>query len=286
MTVARHLHGLAVLGVLAFVLHTLWPTDAITALLEGDAPVGGPSQAPEVIERPADAQPLGKPLRVLFVGNSHTHYHSMPTMIGSLARAAGEVRPLEAVVLAPGGAKLKQHLLGGRVSERLSVGRWDHVVLQEQQQMPSYTYNRKWMERFYAPARTLDVMARAVGATTILYMTWARANGNSPQLEGDSYEAMQERVRKGYATLAQEIDVDVAPVGVAWARAYRQRPGLQLWHGDGSHASRAGSYLAACVFYAVLYGQSPVANRYTADLPHDDASFLQTQAAAVVPLPR
>jgi hypothetical protein len=41
------------------------------------------------------------------------------------------------------------------------------------------------------------------------------------------------------------------------------------------HPSLAGTYLAACTFYAALYGKSPVGNPYAADLDADTARFLQ-----------
>ena len=46
-----------------------------------------------------------------------------------------------------------------------------------------------------------------------------------------------------------------------------------------THPSPAGSYLAACVHFATLFGASPVGNEYTAGLPADDAELLQRAAA-------
>ena len=44
---------------------------------------------------------------------------------------------------------------------------------------------------------------------------------------------------------------------MAWERAHREQPGLSLHFRDGSHPNPTGSYLAACVFYATLFGQTP-----------------------------
>jgi hypothetical protein len=55
----------------------------------------------------------------------------------------------------------------------------------------------------------------------------------------------------------------VAHVGEAWA-AFRATESVTpparsaLFQNDGSHPSPEGTYLAACVFYATLYGKSPV----------------------------
>ena len=47
-------------------------------------------------------------------------------------------------------------------------------------------------------------------------------------------------------------------VGMAWTGAHKSSPGLELHHKDGRHASPAGAYLTACVFYTVLTRKSPL----------------------------
>ena len=51
---------------------------------------------------------------------------------------------------------------------------------------------------------------------------------------------------------------------------------------DGSHPNLRGSYLAACVFFAMFYGDSPVGNPFIATLSAGDAAFLQQCAADAV----
>jgi hypothetical protein len=60
-----------------------------------------------------------------------------------------------------------------------------------------------------------------------------------------------------YANVARELDAILAPVGLAWQRVQRLIPGLDLYHPDGRHANPIGSYLTACVFYAVVFNASP-----------------------------
>jgi hypothetical protein len=216
---------------------------------------------------------------VLFVGNSHTYTHDMPQMVVKLAAAAEEPRGLAVALEVAAGATLAQHLSGGKVHERLSKERWDYVVLQEQQQISSYTFNPKLLEReFIAPGRTLDILARAASAKTILYMTAARRAGDAGHVAKDDYEQMQERSRVGYMRLAHETGALVAPVGLAWRWARNRRPQLPLWANDGYHPSLHGSYLAACVFYGLLYDRAALDNPFTAGLPAEEAGFLQRAA--------
>src|SRR5687768_8707708 len=64
-------------------------------------------------------------LRVLFIGNSFTHFHNMPDMLRQLAAAAHEELPLLAVQVTPGGYTLQQHCDDGRVAELIELNRWD-----------------------------------------------------------------------------------------------------------------------------------------------------------------
>ena len=74
----------------------------------------------------------------------------------------------------------------------------------------------------------------------------------------------------------------MAPVGVAWARAHALAPSLQLWGGDDTHPSTAGTYLAACVFYEALTHRSPIGNPYLGGVDPPTAHLLQQIAAATV----
>ena len=236
----------------------------------------------EAIEAPPDAgvqlsaeqtAPLPGAMRVLFVGNSHTFFNNMPAMIGALAQAAGK-RPLYARLLVRGGATLREHAADGVVSRVLSDGGWNALVLQEQQQNPSLPRERRERE-MNAPARIMSMNAYAIGARTIVQMVWARRDGDFTNLAGDSFAAMHERTVIGHKELAQTLGAELAPSAIAWKRAMTARPELTLWQPDGSHPSLAGSYLAACVLYKTLYGESPSGLRFMAGLPARDAAFLQ-----------
>jgi hypothetical protein len=283
LTVRRNLIGSVVLGALFLVLCRLLP-QALHAMerAQADPLKGVQSQAGSQDEPRARARantPAQPALRVLFVGNSHTFYNDMPRTILQLAAAANEARTLEAVLEVSGGATLAGHLADRRVQEHLRTGRWDYVVLQEQQQRP--TVAQPYLEsEFFAPARTLDVLIRAAAARTVLYMTPARLDGDRPRLPNDTFEAMQERSRQNHLHLGRELGAIVAPVGSAWARLHGQYPEQPLWAADRYHPSPHGSYLTACVLYGVLYGHNALDNPYTAGLPAGDAELLQRAADA------
>jgi hypothetical protein len=81
-----------------------------------------------------------------------------------------------------------------------------------------------------------------------LYLTWAR----------EKVPETQKALTDCYTSIGRELGAIVIPAGVAWERLLRT-PGHPALHDkDGSHPTLAGSYLAACVFFAVLFGENPV----------------------------
>jgi hypothetical protein len=61
-----------------------------------------------------------------------------------------------------------------------------------------------------------------------------------------------------YTIMGNFVDSLVVPVGLAFEQARRQHPDIRLIMEDRKHPTLAGTYLAACVFYAALFQQSPV----------------------------
>jgi hypothetical protein len=211
-------------------------------------------------------------LRVLFVGNSLTAGNSMPVLVRALAAADGGGDPIFAVQYAAGSWTLRQASQDAQLRALLREVRWDVVVLQENSRIASYPPG--WARDMYPSARALDRSIRSVRARTVLFMTWG--------FSGGGFEAMQAHLAWSYSKLAAELDAALAPVGLAWAEALERDPDLELWTGDGRHPSLSGSYLAACVFYALLSGRDPSGSAFTAGLEPSEARFLQDVAADVV----
>jgi len=216
-------------------------------------------------------------LRVLFIGNSFTQVNDLPGMFANLARSGGH--KIETDIAASGGWTLTQHAASPDTLAKIKSVPWDFVVLQEQSQIPSIEESRA--ASMFPGARTLVSQVRAVHASPIFFQTWAHSPG-WPENGMPNYESMQAQIDLGYQQISQELNVPVAPVGTAWLTVKGQYPLLSLWQDDGIHPNPKGTYLAACVFYAVIYRQTPVGLSYTADLPQDTARLLQTAAANVV----
>ncbi len=215
--------------------------------------------------------------RILFIGNSYTYVNDLPGMFAQLARSGGY--KVEVQMAAPGGWALAQHANAAETLDKLKSEKWDFVVLQEQSQIPAIGPSRT--QSMYPAARELVQQIEALGARPIFFMTWAHRDG-WPENGLPNYETMQTQIEQGYLSIARELNTPVAPVGEAWFTARRQNPELSLWQSDGSHPSEPGTYLAACVFYAVIFRHSPLGFTYTAHLSKDVAQVLQAIAAEVV----
>lgn len=174
---------------------------------------------------------MSSEFRVLFVGNSYTTRNDMPTIVASLLEASIHGMRVTAETLAFGGASLAAHWNRGEVQKRISVQKWDAVVLQDQSTRPLRALKsmREHVRRF------VDLIQNS-GAMPYLYMTWPRKY--DPTSLAD--------IATAYQDLAVETGAKVIPVGLVWDQFQSLRPGFDLYDPDGSHPSVIGSYLAAC----------------------------------------
>ncbi|MBN8658574.1 MAG: hypothetical protein J0M11_22755 [Anaerolineae bacterium] len=216
-------------------------------------------------------------LRILFVGNSYTFTNDLPNTFANLARSSGH--PVEVAMLAEGGVGFVEHLSSPQFSSTLTSSAWDYVVLQEQSQIPSIKASRT--QSMYPAARELVRQIRSISAEPIFFETWAH-RGGFPENGLFTYEGMQYEINQGYARIASELNVRLAPVGLAWFRALQANPDLQLWLEDGSHPAEQGTYLAACVFYVTFFKESPVGLSYRGNLSEEVALQLQEAANSVL----
>ena len=203
-------------------------------------------------------------MNILFVGNSFTGRNDLPGLLERLAASAAPPRPVHTRSLLGGGMSLQHHLTRGEIMSALQEQSWDYVVLQEQSTKPL-----KSPAKMHEAIRRLDGAIRAAGAQTALYETWARKH--EPDRQGAITEA--------YASIARELNALLIPVGSAWRRSLTEYPDIALHDPDNSHPSLAGSYLAACVFYRVLFHDSPAGLWRPAGLSEEQAAVLQDAAS-------
>ena len=216
--------------------------------------------------------------RVLFIGNSYTSVNDLPDTFADLAWAGGHRVQTEA--LDEGGWTLQEHLAAPETETTLAAEHWNAVVLQEQSQIPSLAIDRTQM--MYPAATKLVAEVRAHSAQPILYLTFAHQDGWPEEGLAD-YPTMQTAIDTGYLGIAGQLDVPVAP-GRGRVGGGGQ-PGLASGHvavGRQPPDGERNLSLAACVFYATIFRQSPVGLDDDDGLPAAQAHDLQSVAAAAV----
>ncbi len=123
---------------------------------------------------------------------------------------------------------------------------------------------------FEESAKIMAKVAQDSGSKVVYFMTWAQK----------SRPEQTKALSKAYQNIAKETGGYVAPVGLAFEQSKKKYPDIDLYHSDGKHPSLEGTYLAASVFFATLYNQSPVGGDIPvdSDMSAETAKKLQTVA--------
>ena len=229
----------------------------------------------------------GPPRRVLFVGNSLTYSHDLPSMLQQLRASAGDSGFTFATVT-QGGASCKRLWQKTNAKQEIATGAYDGVVLQED--LPETTV--EMFEKFscnFARATRLAAEVRAAARASagraeadarsqrsgamVLYAAWAYARLGHV-ISDDQIEAAHLRV-------ARENELDVAMVGLARRLAAERQPHIELYDEDREHPSVEGAYLAALVLHSALgFGSARKAGCTFAPDGMSDATAAALQAVA------
>lgn len=223
--------------------------------------------------------------RVLFIGNSYTYVNNLPDLVAAVAASQNDTVIYDSNT--PGGYTLHQHTTNTATLSKIMAGNWDYVVLQEQSQNPSFP-DVQVANDVYPYARQLDSLIKVYNpcAETIFYMTWGRKNGDAancpyfPPL--CTYEGMDSLLRLRYTIMADSNDALLSPVGAVWHYLRHNSPTIDLYSADESHPSVAGSYAAACSFYATIFRKDPTTITFNSTLNATTAATIRTAAKTVV----
>ena len=231
-------------------------------------------------------------LRMLFIGNSYTYYHTYPAIFKEIAWHEGHYADCN--IFISGGYTMKAHLANPHSMEQVDKGGYDYVMLQDQSILPTLNGTAD-------DAGSAEQMVKMVSrvresspeAKVLLEITWGRKFGSNnfgkyeqyiekyPHFYS-SYDAMQQRLIDVMTAEAEQNSALLNPVGLAWQFVMHERPDINLYHTDNHHQSYAGSYLAAAVAYLTIY-QQPFGNApANGKLSPEIASYLRSVAERVV----
>ena len=223
----------------------------------------------------------GTTQRALFLGNSYTGVNNLPQMVADAAASAGDNLVFDSHT--PGGQTLQAHSTNATSLAKIALGSWDFVVLQEQSQLPSFPLGQVQTDVFpYAQLLNGLILEANPCAETVFYMTWGRENGDAGNCASwppvCTYNGMDSLLNLRYRMMAADNDAILSPVGAVWHYLRENHPAIDLYQADESHPSVAGTYAAACCFYAALFRKDPTAITYDAGLPAADAANIRAAA--------
>ena len=192
------------------------------------------------------------PINVLFIGNSLTYGNSMPLMLEAMVNEGKSEKKIHVEMVTIGGATLKQHWSDGRALAAINRGGWDYVVLQEHSTLgPSFVNGEARIshpQTFRTYVTLFNGAIHRIKARTLLYLTWADEDKTEDQII----------LNNAFVDIANDIGADVIPVGPVWQILNKKSLDLNLYLEDKLHPSEAGSYVAASVFYAHLFGRDVI----------------------------
>jgi len=113
-------------------LNTLTKVDSCSPPAPAPVPPGPPPSPP--------VTPTGPVTTVLWLGNSYTFYHDLPTMVNALTAISGKSIHSESNL--HGGWTWQQHAADPTSNSLIRKRKWDVVILQEQSQRPVFGENQ------------------------------------------------------------------------------------------------------------------------------------------------
>lgn len=134
---------------------------------------------------------------------------------------------------------------------------WTHIVLQEQSRLPRANFEwfreavHQWVDYIRRNCPNRDVQI-------ILAMNW----GYSTQF--DKYTEQNDALYRNCLALAQECGITLCPVGLG-NQDFFDRGGAAFatkLHNDECHPSFMGTYMAACMEYSIIFGDSALNINY------------------------
>ncbi len=218
-----------------------------------------------------DPIPNTKPLKsneiksVMFVGHSFFYYNnSLHNHLGKLIEADPEIGDIKRRSITINGSSLSWHNVKSYLNNP-NIGSFqidtnkdnsfteynevsvDAVIISDCSLCPIHP---KTKEAFYSYVAKHSKTIRKNEAEPILFMTWGYKN--KPK--------MYKKLKKEFLRAANLNNLLLIPAGEAFDLGNKSHPEINLYTRDNRHPSEEGTYLAASVVFATLFGRSTEGN--------------------------
>lgn len=85
-----------------------------------------------------------------------------------------------------------------------------------------------------------------------------------------------------YRMMADSNRAVLSPVAMVWRYLRSNNPEIELYQADESHPSLAGTYVAACCFYTILFRADPTGITFNPGLAESEAEAIRTTTKLIV----
>lgn len=172
-------------------------------------------------------------MKVLFIGNSHTFTHDVPSIINKLFIENNEKWEYKEMTVS--GQTLKFHSTREDLLNEIKVGNYDIIILQER----ASNFDQELFNEGFNPL--YDHIINNTKSKILMYMIWS--NESRPEI--------QKTILESYANASNKDRVSLASAGIVWDIIRHNHKDITLYM-DGNHATKTGAYLAAStLFYAL-----------------------------------
>ena len=202
---------------------------------------------------------------VMFVGHSFFYYNnSLHNHLGKLIKADPEIRDIKSRSITINGSSLSWHNVESYLNNQ-DIGSFkidankdnsyiqydetnvDAVIMADCSLCPIHP---KTKEAFYSYVAKHSKTIRENKAEPILFMTWGYKNKPT----------MYKKLKKEFLRAANLNNLLVVPAGEAFDLGNKSHPEINLYTSDNRHPSEEGTYLAASVVFATLFGHRTEGN--------------------------
>ncbi len=202
-------------------------------------------------------------IKILFIGNSRTYKHDIPTKFSKLAKSLG--KNVSVTSIAVQNATLRS--LSKTKKSKIISKSYDYVILQENSDV-CVDY-----DNFYKGAKAITDMVKKVNPSVkiILRKMWKQAS-DSTSMKKLAYDNTNKVAKKINAVLSFD--------GSAFEKCNKRYPSLETLS-DNCHQTLTGAYLSACCIYIAVFKESPVGATYYSTLDKKTAQRMQQIAEDV-----
>ena len=188
------------------------------------------------------------PENILFIGNSFTFYWNLPLVVESMANERDY--NFNITQSTASGSSLKDHWFENdelKSKTLITTGRYDRVVLQDHSLNPlqNLVESRRYFTDFIE-------WVKANNGKPYIYATWVYKS-----ISNNNYDVV-DPIQDALQPVADKTGAVMVPIDQAFSTLQKRHPNIPIFMSDNKHPSPVGTYLAACVYFRIFTGESPL----------------------------